>query len=422
MYRYLIFLIITTIVSHSVLSQIQTESPYSKLGFGLMENEGNIVNSGMGGSSVTLYKRNALNISNPAAISSIDTLSFVMEFGIKSNFSHLSATGLSKNSFSSNLNYFAFGFRGSKRWSASLGLMPISSRGYEIVDRKTIAGVGNEEKYYIGSGGINKLYLINSFDIFKDFSVGVSAEYLFGKLEETNTLMFPELMSASHLQEGLKQQISDFNVSFGLHYRLDKTEQERYDFGLSFTPKSKIKGKETYLKGITNGENIWSADDNVFSDTMIFYNDKTVQIEKPMSFTVGLGKTSLNEYSASIDYTFANWLSTNFENTKNSHRLALGYSFIPQWNSAVSYAKRSTYRFGAFLESTNISISDTEILNFGIAAGVGLPIRRGLYNVDIDLQLGQMGTNKNDQIKDHYIRLNLKLRFSEMWFYKPKYD
>ena len=108
------------------------------------------------------------------------------------------------------------------------------------------------------------MYLINSFDIFKDFSVGVSAEYLFGKLEETNTLMFPELMSASHLQEGLKQQISDFNVSFGLHYRLDKTEQERYDFGLSFTPKSKIKGKETYLKGITNGENIWSADDNVF--------------------------------------------------------------------------------------------------------------------------------------------------------------
>ena len=100
-------------VSHSVLSQIQTESPYSKLGFGLMENEGNIVNSGMGGSSVTLYKRNALNISNPAAISSIDTLSFVMEFGIKSNFSHLSATGLSKNTFSSNLNYFAFGFRGS---------------------------------------------------------------------------------------------------------------------------------------------------------------------------------------------------------------------------------------------------------------------------------------------------------------------
>ena len=81
---------------------------------------------------------------------------------------------------------------------------------------------------------------------------------------------------------------------------------------------------------------------------MIFYNDKTVQIEKPMSFTVGLGKTSLNEYSASIDYTFANWLSTNFENTKNSHRLALGYSFIPQWNSVVSYAKRSTYRFGAF--------------------------------------------------------------------------
>ncbi|HOG20686.1 MAG TPA: hypothetical protein PKW37_09635 [Salinivirgaceae bacterium] len=422
MYRYLILLIITTIISQSVLSQIQTESPYSMLGFGLMENEGNIVNSGMGGSAITMYKRNALNISNPAAISSIDTLSFVMEFGLKTNYSNLSATGMSKHSFSSNLNYFAFGFRGSKRWSSSFGLMPISSRGYKIVDREIVEGVGDVEKYYIGSGGINKLHLINSFDIFKDFSAGISVEYLFGKLEETNTLMFPNLSSAHYTQEGLKQQISDFNVSFGLHYRLDKTEQERYDFGLSFIPKSKIKGKETFLKGITRGENLWSIDDNIFSDTMIFYNDKSVRIEKPMSFTVGFGKTSVNEYVASIDYTFANWQSTNFANAKNSHRLALGYSFIPQWNSAVSYAKRSTYRFGAFFESTNIEIFDTDILNFGIATGIGLPIRRGLYNVDIDLQLGQMGTNKNGQIKDHYIRLNLKLRFSEMWFYKPKYD
>jgi len=409
-------------VSQSVLSQIQTESPYSKLGFGLMENEGNIVNSGMGGSSVTFYKKNALNISNPAAISSIDTLSFVMEFGLKTNYSHLSATGLSKQSFSSNLNYFAFGFRGSKRWSSSLGLMPISSRGYEIVDRKTVANVVDEEKYYIGSGGINKLYLINSFDIFEDFSAGVSLEYLFGKLEETNTLIFPNLTSANYTQEGLKQQISDFNVSFGLHYRLNKAEQERYDFGLSFTPKSKINGKEMYLKGITRHNNIWSIDDNIFSDTIVFYNDKSVRIEKPMSFSVGFGKTSLNEYSASIDYTFANWKSTNYANTKNSHRLALGYSVIPQWNSAVSYAKRSTYRFGAFFESTNISIFDTNILNFGVATGIGLPIRRGIYSVDIDLQFGQMGTNKNGQIKDHYIRLGLKLRFSEMWFYKPKYD
>jgi hypothetical protein len=406
----------------NVNAQTQTLSPYSKLGLGLMEHTGNIINSGMGGASVTLFKRNALNVSNPAALSSLDTLSFVMEFGIKSDFSHMSIPGATKKSFSNNLNYFAFGFRGTKRWSASVGLMPVSSRGYKILDRVSVPNLGDVDKYYIGSGGLNTLYVTNSFDVFKNFSAGITANYMFGKLVETNTLMFPTLPGSYSTQEGIKQQISDFGFSVGAHYRLKQTETKGYEFGLSFTPNTKIGGHESLIKGTTRGQNLWSADDNTFIDTIAFYSDKSIEIDKPLSFTLGVGRTQLNKYSAAFDYTFYNWASTKFANTKDAHRVAVGFSFIPQWNSAVSYSKRSTYRFGAFFESTNLTVQGTDIPNYGFATGVGLPVRRGLYNLDLDLQVGQMGTNDNGQIKDYYARLNLKIRFSEIWFYKPKYD
>ncbi len=414
--------IIVSLLWIDVSAQIQTKSPYSKLGIGLMEHPGNIVNSGMGGASVTLFKRNGLNMSNPAAISSMDTLSFVMEFGIKSEFSQMSIPGSTKKSFNNNLNYFAFGFRASKRWSSAIGLVPVSSRGYKILDRQNITGLGDVDKYYIGSGGINTLFVANSFDIMENFSAGITATYMFGKLEETNTLMFSSLAGSYNTQEGIKQQISDFGFSFGAHYRLQQSETKRYEFGLSFTPNSNINGTENFIKGTTRGQNLWSSEDNTFIDTIDFYTDKSIQIEKPFTLSVGAGRNQLNKYNAGIEYTFANWSSTGFANTKNSHRIALGYSFVPQWNSAVSYSKRSTYRFGAFFESTNLSISNTDISNFGIATGVGLPVRRGIYNLDLDLQVGQMGTNRNGQIKDYYARLNLKIRFSEIWFYKPKYD
>jgi hypothetical protein len=423
MYKQILFT--TTIVFLcwlNVSAQTQTKSPYSKLGIGLMEHPGNIINSGMGGVSVTLFKRNALNMANPAAISSLDTLSFVMEFGLKSDFSQMSIPGETKNSFSSNLNYFAFGFRAGKRWSSSIGLTPISSRGYKILDRDYNVNIGDVDKYYLGSGGINTVFITNSFDILENFSAGITANYMFGKLEETNTLMFSNLAGSYNTQEGIKQQISDFGFSIGAHYRLKQTETKGFEFGLSLTPNSKIKGEESFIKGTTRGQNLWSADDNTFIDTIAFHTDKPIEIEKPLSLTFGAGQSQLNKYNAAIEYTFSNWASTGFANTKNSHRIAVGYSFIPQWNSAVSYSKRSTYRFGAFFESTNMTVKGTDIANVGIATGVGLPVRRGIYNVDLDLQVGQMGTNKNDQIKDYYARLNLKIRFSEIWFYKPKYD
>ncbi len=423
MYKIAVTISLITLIPVIQLSgQTLTLNPYSKTGLGLLENVGNISNPGMGGSTLWMSNRNALNISNPASLSLLDTLTFVLEMGIKNQFSYMSIPGASRSTSQANLNYFSFGFRGTKHWTAGISLIPITSRGYKILDRETASTIGTIDKYYVGSGGLNAIAVANNFDITPDFSAGISVRYLFGKLEETNTLILQNIGTSYNTQQGIKDQISDFDYQIGLRYRIPDAENSSYSIGVVFTPKSNISGKRNSIKGTTKGTNLWSTDDNIFIDIIAADTNKTISYDKPFSIALGIGKTIMNRYSYGIDYTFQNWESTNFENTKNLHRIAAGISYIPQWNSATSYFKRTTYKFGAFFESSNIRVKETNINIAGIGVGVGMPIKRGIYSLDIDCQLGQMGTHTNDQIKDFYARMSLKFRFSEIWFYKPKYD
>ncbi|HON18735.1 MAG TPA: hypothetical protein PK990_06150, partial [Salinivirgaceae bacterium] len=223
-------------------------------------------------------------------------------------------------------------------------------------------------------------------------------------------------------QQGIKDQLSDFDFKIGLQYHIKQNENSRYSIGLVASPQTKIQGKRNSIKGTTRGSNLWSTDDNIFIDIIEADTNKTIQYDKPFSITLGAGKTVFNKHSLGFEYHFENWQATNYQNIKNAHRLSAGMSVIPQWNSATRYFKRTTYKFGAFFETTNLRVNNTDINLFGFASGITMPIRRGIYALDIDMQMGQLGTNSNNQIKDYYARLSFKLRFSEIWFYKPKYD
>ena len=405
-------------------SQTQTKNPYSMMGLGLIENYGNITNPGMGGIAVGLYNKNMLNITNPATLSSLDTLTFITEFGLKSNFSYMTTNDYNQGTSSTSLNYFAFGFRGSKRWTSSLGITPLSSIGYEIVDNTPEQHNIDVSRYYVGSGGLNSLFLSNCFDITENFSAALTVNYIFGKIEKTNTFIFNDFAGSSNTQEGLKHQVNGFSFSMGLSYRLFTTETSAYTFGLTFSPKLPIHAYESAINGTISGDNIWSTDDNTFIDTLpdSFYEKRKVDLDWPAFISVGIGKMKVNKYNLGIDYSFGHWQNTDYENIRNSHRVALGYSFTPQWNSPVNYSRRITYRFGSFFESKNIILDNVGINNFAFTFGFGLPIRRGLYNCDVDVQVGKYGTTTKGNIADYYAQISLKLRFREIWFYKPKYD
>ncbi|MFM9469854.1 hypothetical protein ACKI1K_44880, partial [Streptomyces scabiei] len=74
-------------------------------------------------------------------------------------------------------------------WAVSLGILPFSSVNYSMFGAKTVQGSNQMvPAYYTGSGGVNNFFFTNSFQAGKHLSLGLQSSFLFGHLNETETI------------------------------------------------------------------------------------------------------------------------------------------------------------------------------------------------------------------------------------------
>ena len=101
---------------------------------------------------------------------------------------------------------------------------------------------------------------------------------------------------------------------------------------------------------------------------------------------------------------------------------------MPKVNSISSYWDRVTYRAGLRFKKTGLLINNTgvannftEINDFGMSFGLGLPLRRQLSNVNIGVEYGKRGTLANNLIKENYFNFRISLSLNDVnWFVKRK--
>jgi hypothetical protein len=69
-------------------------------------------------------------------------------------------------------------------------------------------------------------------------------------------------------------------------------------------------------------------------------------------------------------------------------------------------------------------INNTEINNFGITFGVGLPLASGnnvgFSNINLGFEVGNRGTTDANLIKENYFKVNIGLSLNDRWFVKRK--
>lgn len=84
MQRKLIIAIFISLFSFAFTATGQklVNSPYSRFNLGTMEPAGSFRSLGMGGIGIALQDNNTIYFSNPASYSSLDTNSFIFDFGL----------------------------------------------------------------------------------------------------------------------------------------------------------------------------------------------------------------------------------------------------------------------------------------------------------------------------------------------------
>lgn len=414
--------------SSGVVAQTSTSSPYSKYGLGEIRGEHLPQLRAMGGISTGVRGLGSyfnVNSSNPASFSAIRLMA--IDIGVYGNLSTQERDNVKQNNYDFSLGYLSFAVPVTSKSAMSFGIQPFSDVGYRYSSPGVIDTI-NVNNVYAGEGGISKAYLGYGVQIGKHLSVGASAGYLFGKLENSREAQFP--LDAGALNSKIEniQKINGFSFNYGLQYFTNFTDDLGFVLGYSGTSSNSLRSKETeaWLRTFGNSSEV---DENVALDTARFVDLGRKDISMPMQHKVGFSLTKRNKWLIGADFNYGQWsdykegdAASPFE---DSYGVAVGANITPDYTSN-KYLNVVDYRIGFRYDKTHLLVANEQIKDMAVTVGLGLPLpsnrQSTFYKINFSADLGQRGSLNNSLVKENYLTLRLGFTLNDRWFQRYQYD
>jgi hypothetical protein len=281
---------------------------------------------------------------------------------------------------------------------------------------------------------VNKAFLAFGYQLNKNFSIGMDAQYNFGNIQN-NAIEFVYDAEGDLVQYQSKEEnrsdLSGLNYNFGLTYKGMINEKLELISGLTYSPRSDLNSinqrsiSTIVINDLTGAEAIVNS---IESDLEADGLDETDQVlPSKLSFGLGIGQPQKwflgAEFSSQKTSDFSNRIF-NIENTtfEDANTFAFGGFYIPNYKSIASYWKRAVYRAGIRFENTGLNINTESINEFGISFGVGFPVGRAFSNANLGIEVGKRGTTNQDLIQENFVNFSFSLSLNDRWFVKRKYD
>jgi hypothetical protein len=407
--------------------QKSVNSPLARYNLGIIEPAGSLRSLGMGGTGVAI--RDNLNIYylNPASYSSLDTNSFVFDFGI--DYGVNIVTDGTNDDLSEDLNFdhFMIGFPISKRWGVAMGIVPVSNGYYNIAEHFNEDDPSEEyTSYHGGSGGYTNFFLGTGLNITKNLSAGANLSLLFGSIKRFNEFIFADYYYTFQTNITEKLQMTGIGFDAGLQYAAPLKNDYFLNSGVSF---SSGKNCKSIRESITYRYNVYSSTDTV----QYSYNDSE-KASIPWTIRAGIAFGKKYKFVTSLDYVYTKWADAEIpgsaDNLTNTQTLLFGAEYTPDRLSNYSYLKRIDYRIGGHIGNNYLLLNDYKVNEFGASIGAGIPMKRryaspaafySKFNFYVDYTRKSM-TGAPFIHNENYYTIGLSLNLYDNWFFKRKYD
>src|SRR5574344_534338 len=401
------------LISIGMSAQNNINSPYTRFGYGRLNDLGFSRNQAMGGIGYALRTRQNINPANPASFSSIDSTSFIFEFGVSGLFSDFSSGMARQTTFTSNLEYLAFQVPITKWMGLSAGMVPFSFIGYDYGFTDSIAmpdninsstNVSYTQSFY-GKGGISQVYLGLSASLFNHLAIGVSAYYLFGELSHYRALTFASLENGTLQLSNMY--VRSFNFHYGIQYFHTIAQKHDIVVGLVYDHQSKLNGDMTV--------NTIGVDTTTLEVGEMF--------DLPNMYAGGISYTYDKRLTLGVDFMFQEFSKTRFmgvtDTLENRAKLAIGAEYIhnPLGNK---YIDRMRWRIGANYSQSYVNVKGYNTHDFGITFGIGFPLKTTKTMLNINFEYGNINNKEISLLKENYYKIGLNVNLNELWFFKPK--
>lgn len=406
-----LFAIIITAAFCGIYANAQngTLTPYSRYGYGILSDNSTSMQHAMGGIGYAMNSGRQINVKNPASYAAIDSLTFLFDMG--ANFTSLwsEENGVKENNLSGGLDYITMAFPLSKRMGASIGLLPFSTTGYSFSD-----SMDNGSTSHTGSGSISEVYVGAAINPFANLYLGFNFAYMFGSLSN-DVYAYTITGSTSLFERFIK--VTDWRLDFGMQYPIQINQDSRLTLGLSFSPGKGLHG-ETY--GL-----YYDAGTANKVDT-IGYTKLNGKNSLPATWGGGVNYMWRERLMMEADFTYQPWKDAkytaieDFERADfaNRWKVALGAQYTP--NPRGTWSKRMQYRIGTYYNRDYIMVRGNNVREFGITAGLGLPITGYKSMLNIGVEYKHRQASPQALIKENYVNITLGINFNEMWFRKSR--
>ncbi len=431
-----------TFLGLSFAANAQENSPYSRYGLGDLTPNQNMFTRGMGGISAATNDPRSINFTNPAALSGLGLTIFDIggEVGIRTLKSSNPA-----QKFTSTNTYFSYlqvGFplttpkmaKKDIHWGMSFGIKPVTKINYKIEKDERLSGIDSLHTLYEGNGGINQAFLGTGLKI-KNFSIGINAGYMFGSKDYSTKLIFLN-DSVFYYQSNSESKTTIGGLFFngGLQYDIplkrDKNDNviQNLRVGVYGNMQHNVRARadnirETIVYDPANG--------TVRIDSIYEEKDIKGKIVYPTRVGFGVNYTDKN-WMFGADFEYGNWDKYRYygqkDAVKDNWTIRVGAQYYPNKGTAViKYFNFVKYRAGFYYGPDYISVNKDRP-EYGFTIGAGLPLtslKKISYTgefviLNTAIEVGNRG-NKQTNLRENVVRVNIGISMNASWFQKRKY-
>lgn len=439
----------SSILALALYAQPKDNSPITRYGLGDLYSGDFNQTGAVGGLFAAWSDPYRVNPVNPAGLPFLKNTA--LEVGFFSRYNQFSRKGNSQGTWSGNLDYISLGIPlksqinellepSTSPWTLATGVQvsPYSLVGYDVEFTQVIPGVDSVRNIFRGEGGLTQAAW--SFAAkYKEFSLGLQAGYIFGRVENNSQLDLLGNRATYSTREFSAINVRGVVWQTGLLYRiaLDKPNKE-----------SNLDRQRRWLQigayGGTNGsyvsrsENLlqrvnidYSGGGAVARDTLVNEVDSQGSGFLPARFGAGLTLQKGDYYQVGVNAEWRNWEGFQLDGKtetglsyRGAWRFGIGGEWTPDASSFKQYLHRIRYRAGLIYEQDPRIIGDKTWNGYALQVGMGFPVllpRQQVSFLDLALEAGFRGDDSVQQ--DTYIRIRMAATLNDnSWFFKRKYN
>ncbi len=406
--------IVTLIISiHSGYSQSEalTSSPYSLYGLGVINQTSIGKSNALGYTGIGLKTDSEINNLNPANYALIPQNSFFYDIGVTGELNNYSNRSYSENKKNVNFSNIAFAFRITEGLGAGITMVPYSDVGYSLVGIQSNIEGSTEtfESSVTGLGALSDLKLNLGYSLLDNLRFGMSASFLFGNIEETESFAISN--SAFNLTETTNY--SGARLGFGMQFDLS----DKFTLGSTMQFPTSLKGSldRSVSKVIEGSTSVTIETDEP---------DNADNFDLPLEVGIGFSAKLYKSFMLSADYKKNYWDATNQTDLSGSYVdqdiLGVGLEYIKN-KSSFKYSDRINYRLGYNYDTGYLEVNNKKINGFNITTGIGLPVSKNSNSmINLSYSYGSKGVIENVLIKENYHLFTLNMSLEDLWFRQRK--